>query len=237
MPPEADIQGGAPQLSQHLLPGPHAQLQHLRAAPRAALGPLGLAEELGGGSGPGGQADGAGGGGGGSGAPGASGRLPSGAFRWSRGLRKVWALALATRLLKPSPGCGFILDAARGRRMPCWGLPQVWKGSGASERGLSLTEPGTKGWIPESSRPAAAAWAQSSVCPRAAPRQTECWSQVWVLGAPRCSCRMSRGDPCFGGSRIVKGALLKSRWPHPGLHRWHMSPGPDRIVTGLGSQP
>ena len=125
------------------------------------------------------------------------------------------------------PGC------SKGAARALLGSPPSVEGIG----GLSLTEPGTKGWIPESSRPAAAAWAQSSVCPRAAPRQTECWSQVWVLGAPRCSCRMSWGDPCFGGSRIVKGALLKSRWPHPGLHRWHMSPGPDRIVTGLGSQP
>ncbi|XP_069901468.1 LOW QUALITY PROTEIN: group IIF secretory phospholipase A2 [Globicephala melas] len=71
----------------------------------------GLTERRVGGSGPGDQPDGAGGGGGGSGAPGLPSSEPS-SKTGPRGLRK--AGALATWLLQPRPGCGFILDVAGG---------------------------------------------------------------------------------------------------------------------------
>lgn len=128
--PGADILGGAPRLPQHLLPRPHAQLQRLRAAPRACLGPPGA-----GGLwlwGPGGWSRQT------------WGRMGSPRLRLAaspgepssetgpRGIGKAWVLALATRLLQPSPGCGFVLDVAGGtclvgvspRRGRDWGPPR-----------------------------------------------------------------------------------------------------------------
>lgn len=72
----------------------------------------GLTERRVGGSSPGDQPDGAGGGGGGSGAPGLPSSLEPSSETGPRGLRK--AGALATWLLQPRPGCGFILHVAGG---------------------------------------------------------------------------------------------------------------------------
>ncbi|XP_023981092.1 LOW QUALITY PROTEIN: group IIF secretory phospholipase A2 [Physeter macrocephalus] len=74
----------------------------------------GLTERRVGGSGPGDQPDEAGGGGDGSGAPGLPSSLEPSSETGPRGLRKAGALALATWLLQPRPGCGFILDVAGG---------------------------------------------------------------------------------------------------------------------------
>ncbi|XP_024605748.1 LOW QUALITY PROTEIN: group IIF secretory phospholipase A2 [Neophocaena asiaeorientalis asiaeorientalis] len=72
----------------------------------------GLTERRVGGSSPGDQPDGAGGGGGGSGAPGLPSSLEPSSETGPRVLRK--AGALATWLLQPRPGCGFILHVAGG---------------------------------------------------------------------------------------------------------------------------
>lgn len=89
---------------------------------------------------------------------GASGHLPPGALQrdWPQRNRKGLGPGPGHQAPPAQPWMWLCPGHGRGH-MPCWGLSQAWKRLGASKRGLSLTEPGTKGWIPGSSRPRPAA--------------------------------------------------------------------------------